>query len=452
MRTTYIISVGVSILQRYEKLKCITEENIPSDLREWLRKANRDDQNHIPSIICEALDSFGQLTSDRLSRLSAELQPLLSIRPRPKKQSPIYLVCSDTDLGYLAAQIVRLILKHIVSFKEIFIRRATGMKLNVHEINDKGMPELFRMVSEIRAEEAGSNCIIIASGGWKPLSTLLTFAGMFFQIPVYYAYLDSEVLELPEIYWQYDSSVFDMCDIRILCRLYREKHLEKSLWNRLPRRGGDIQQLKFLIDKVEKDTDFVEISRFGTIVLATYLGERQDKLTKLFKKEVFEETVNYLLPGKERRRNLERRTVFSHCQGYCLAFADIDNLKKFNETYGHSRTDDVIKEIAIVLADSVFEQPGSFAARRSGDEFWLLFESNDFDSACSVLEKTCQKVKEIRISGIKLPTSVSIAGIYVSKQSQTSWKACEKRLEELHQRLKSSKDLKGTALCKSFPV
>ncbi len=78
---------------------------------------------------------------------------------------------------------------------------------------------------------------------------------------------------------------------------------------------------------------------------------------------------------------------------FALLYADLDNFKAFNDLYGFSRGDDVIK----LLADSVVsaleaQTPGEcFAGHVGGDDFVVLTST---DIAQSVAERICRRFDE----------------------------------------------------------
>ena len=84
-----------------------------------------------------------------------------------------------------------------------------------------------------------------------------------------------------------------------------------------------------------------------------------DELTGLYNRRGFLELAkqHLKLVQRTRRPNL-------------LVFADIDGLKRINDTYGHSAGDQVIRETADVLRKSVRES--DIVARLGGDEFVIL--------------------------------------------------------------------------------
>ncbi|MCX7723820.1 MAG: diguanylate cyclase [Thermodesulfovibrio sp.] len=95
------------------------------------------------------------------------------------------------------------------------------------------------------------------------------------------------------------------------------------------------------------------------------------------------------LPGnlvihKEIQRRLDRGDIFA------LAYADLDNFKPFNDRYGFSRGDEVIKMLGRVILNIVrAEQPsGSFVGHIGGDDFVYIMDPDK-------IEETTQKIINI---------------------------------------------------------
>ncbi|MEN2993791.1 MAG: diguanylate cyclase [Thermodesulfovibrio sp.] len=95
------------------------------------------------------------------------------------------------------------------------------------------------------------------------------------------------------------------------------------------------------------------------------------------------------LPGnlviqKEIQRRLDRGDIFA------LAYADLDNFKPFNDRYGFSRGDEVIKMLGRLILNIVrAEQPsGSFVGHIGGDDFVYIMDPDK-------IEETTQKIINI---------------------------------------------------------
>ncbi|GAB5046491.1 GGDEF domain-containing protein [Thermodesulfovibrio sp. TK110] len=95
------------------------------------------------------------------------------------------------------------------------------------------------------------------------------------------------------------------------------------------------------------------------------------------------------LPGnlviqREIQRRLQRGDVFA------LAYADLDNFKPFNDRYGFSRGDEVIKVVGRLILNMVrTEQPnGSFVGHIGGDDFVYIMSPEK-------IEETTEKIIDI---------------------------------------------------------
>ncbi|WP_366922439.1 sensor domain-containing diguanylate cyclase [Metallumcola ferriviriculae] len=77
-----------------------------------------------------------------------------------------------------------------------------------------------------------------------------------------------------------------------------------------------------------------------------------------------------------------------------LLMIDINNFKKFNDTYGHVAGDFILKEVAAVI--SVAVRDGDQVARYGGDEFAVILPGANGDTASSVAERLAKAVSEHR--------------------------------------------------------
>lgn len=89
-----------------------------------------------------------------------------------------------------------------------------------------------------------------------------------------------------------------------------------------------------------------------------------DSLTKLLNRETFEKRLR-----AEYRLYLMRKQITS------VIFIDIDDFKRYNDTYSHACGDEVLEFIATKI-QSVLGEKG-FAGRYGGDEFVVCFNSED---------------------------------------------------------------------------
>lgn len=91
-------------------------------------------------------------------------------------------------------------------------------------------------------------------------------------------------------------------------------------------------------------------------------NDRIDMLTGVLTKKAFYEEINKI----------------NNAYNCVVIFGDIDNLKYYNEKYGHIETDKVIRGIGSILKQNIRQT--DLIGRFGGDEFVILFKNTDLDS------------------------------------------------------------------------
>lgn len=93
------------------------------------------------------------------------------------------------------------------------------------------------------------------------------------------------------------------------------------------------------------------------------------------------------LPGRRALMN-----ELKHCgKYYCLAMADIDHFKLFNDTHGHDTGDDVLRIVAQELGKV---GGGGKAFRYGGEEFTLLFKRKQVEEAEPFIDSIRQSIAD----------------------------------------------------------
>lgn len=104
-----------------------------------------------------------------------------------------------------------------------------------------------------------------------------------------------------------------------------------------------------------------------------------DELTGIPNRRAFDEKVDDLLDSYHHENQ-----VFS------LLLIDIDHFKKFNDTYGHSIGDRVLRYVAHILKGGI--KGDDMVARYGGEEFMVLLPATDYESAIAVGNYLREKV------------------------------------------------------------
>lgn len=131
---------------------------------------------------------------------------------------------------------------------------------------------------------------------------------------------------------------------------------------------------------------------------------RTDGLTGVANRRHFTETL-YL--EFERARRYE--------QSLSLIVADLDYLKRINDTYGHKTGDDAIRSIARVMSQS--SRAIDLCARYGGEEFCLLLPNTDLEMARQIAERLRKLINEAEVEGPgSISASIGVASYPVHAQ------------------------------------
>ncbi|WP_024328965.1 diguanylate cyclase [Thioalkalivibrio sp. ALR17-21] len=115
-----------------------------------------------------------------------------------------------------------------------------------------------------------------------------------------------------------------------------------------------------------------------------------DGLTGLANRRQFEETLE-----RENARLARTGDALS------VILMDIDYFKPFNDTLGHVRGDDCLREVSRVL-DETISRPADLAARYGGEEFGCILPETALEDAAAVAERVREAIVEL---GVPHPAS-----------------------------------------------
>ena len=93
----------------------------------------------------------------------------------------------------------------------------------------------------------------------------------------------------------------------------------------------------------------------------------------------------------------------------CLGYVDVDNLKVINDAYGHAAGDELLREVAQAIRQSV--RASDVAARLGGDEFAVLFVGMRQDAAEAAAGRLLERLRRLDDlhPGRKLGASIGVA-------------------------------------------
>ena len=158
-----------------------------------------------------------------------------------------------------------------------------------------------------------------------------------------------------------------------------------------------------------------------------------------FKKKIFDQDLENMaltdgLTGLYNRRYFDMfyENIFNQSSRYgillTLIMCDIDHFKKINDTYGHDKGDEVLKEIANILKSNT--RKTDIAARFGGEEFMVCLPSTEITSALDIARKIKQMVLKVKMKDIK-KVSISMGVTFYRKEFENKPNELLKRLDDL---------------------
>jgi diguanylate cyclase (GGDEF)-like protein len=138
----------------------------------------------------------------------------------------------------------------------------------------------------------------------------------------------------------------------------------------LEQRNGELTQLRLALETANQ--------RLKRLVAV-------DALTGIANRRHFDRAL-----AREVRRTRRERQPLS------LIFLDLDEFKRFNDTYGHARGDDVLRKVAQTLDES-FRRGGDFVARYGGEEFAVVLPGVDGRRASLYAERLRRRIWRLSI-------------------------------------------------------
>jgi diguanylate cyclase (GGDEF)-like protein len=128
------------------------------------------------------------------------------------------------------------------------------------------------------------------------------------------------------------------------------------------------------------------------------MDRERDPDTRLLSKSEFKEALPRAL-----------RVTNDRAQPLSLLMIDLDHFKQVNDTYGHLKGDEVLKETARRI-DAVVTGKGE-AFRYGGEEMVLILANHTVEEAVAVAERIRLEIESAPISGLQITASLGIAPV-----------------------------------------
>jgi diguanylate cyclase (GGDEF)-like protein len=136
--------------------------------------------------------------------------------------------------------------------------------------------------------------------------------------------------------------------------------------------GGLIAVVETLRDITQQKEAQMALQRLAT----------KDGLTGIANRRCFDEA----LAAEWHRAQRDQTSV-------ALVLIDVDHFKRYNDTYGHQKGDDCLKNVASAMEEKLF-RPADLVARYGGEEFVILMPNTDIAGARLVAERIVNHIYE----------------------------------------------------------
>lgn len=118
-----------------------------------------------------------------------------------------------------------------------------------------------------------------------------------------------------------------------------------------------------------------------------------DGLTQVSNRRRFDEALD-----------LEWRRLMREQSPLSLILCDVDYFKPYNDTYGHLAGDEVLRQVAMAIAE-VVKRPADLVARYGGEEFVILLPNTETQGAIAIATMIQEQIADLKISHEKSLTS-----------------------------------------------
>ncbi len=158
--------------------------------------------------------------------------------------------------------------------------------------------------------------------------------------------------------------------------------------------------------KVERDQLALEVERVQAERKELFDLATRDGLTNLHNYRYLQTQLQTLMTNRPLKSSLS------------LVMIDTDNFKVYNDRYGHLKGDEILREIAQVLASNIRDT--DVAARYGGDEFIVLLRETNKEQAIGFAERCLRLIQEYSFGEEGPNTKLTIsAGVTAAPEDAT---------------------------------
>ncbi len=213
------------------------------------------------------------------------------------------------------------------------------------------------------------------------------------------------------------ESVDDIADI---------KHLVTDLLDETKRRETATQQMQATLE-----TMALEMKRLRAEVSKLNSEATTDSLTKVNNRRAFDmEIENFISSAKANQKPL------------CMLLIDLDDFKKFNDKFGHTIGDKVLRFVATLLKNNI--KGCDSVSRFAGEQFSILLPDTAYKGAMILAEKIRDKLSKQTLSDsaekIELGTVTASFGVAPYQYGESSEQLIRRADRCMHEAKRAGKN------------
>lgn len=158
------------------------------------------------------------------------------------------------------------------------------------------------------------------------------------------------------------------------------------------KKSGEIYWANLTITPVIKDNIIINYTAIRQDITNKKRLEQlaiEDTLTGVYNRRYFNKIIEKEL-RRTKRENLN----------LCLLSIDIDDFKKYNDTFGHPKGDEVLIKVAQSLK-TFASRAADFVFRMGGEEFCIIFSGLDTEKSLEFSNELVKKIENLQIEHIE---------------------------------------------------
>lgn len=116
------------------------------------------------------------------------------------------------------------------------------------------------------------------------------------------------------------------------------------------------------------------------------------------------------------RINIEWQRTLRYATPLTIMMLDVDHFKRFNDDFGHQTGDDVLIQVAQLLANAV--RTTDFASRYGGEEFIVILPNSTLEEAMPIAQRICNEIAQYAWPQRQVTVSIGVATYHGQEEIQ----------------------------------